>query len=214
MNPFSSWREHGIDDQGRKRLGAWSQAYSGMRFWVLEPRADEITYDDICIGLARAFRYRGQTRDAYSVAEHSVIVSLYVEKFARERGWKEDDVLTMAREALLHDAPEAYIGDIARPLKRQKVMKGYGKVEALWEKAIAEHFNLKTTPYSHELIKEVDNRIILDEIEALMIDPDMWARSGRYTDLQPLGAEIAALPWEQAAAAFSQRFAELFPDYP
>jgi 5'-deoxynucleotidase YfbR-like HD superfamily hydrolase len=202
------------DEQGRKRKGTWSQAYTGLQFWVVDPRADEVTFDDVCIGLARASRYRGQTREYYSVAEHSVIVSLFAEKLARERSFTTWGVKEIARAALLHDASEAYIGDVARPLKNHRSMKGYKKVEKLWEKVIAEHFHLVDIPGGEELIKEVDNRIVLDEVEALFLDPDMWFRYGRYRAFQPLGAQIAALSWQHAAAAFCQRFAELFPLYP
>ncbi len=201
------------DDQGRYRKGTWSQGYSGSRFWCLDPFIQEIHYDDICIGLAREPRYRGQTRELLPVAEHSVIVSLYCEKLARERGWTQQEILAVAREGLLHDAPEAYLGDISRPLKRTRVMRGYRKLEAKWELVIFEKFGIHPTKKSRALVKEVDNRVVLDEIEALFIDPDMWPRSGRYVGLEPLGAEIAAMKWEHAAEAFSQRFLELYPDY-
>jgi len=215
------WRRE-RDEQGRRRKGTWSQSYSGFAYWPVDPRADEIHYDDICVGLSRAYRYRGLTVDAYSVAEHSVIVSLFAEREAKNRNLRRmfgvenlpsGKPLDVARYALLHDAQEAFIGDIARPLKRQRVMRGYRKIESKWEDAIIEHFNLHVTDDIRALVKEIDDRIVLDEVEALFLDPDMWRRAHRYPNLEPLGADIAALPWEQAMEVFNARFEQLFPEY-
>lgn len=201
------------DDHGRWRKGDWCQSYSGARVWPLDPRADEVHYDDVCIGLARECRYGNQCREFYSVAEHSVLVSIYAEKFA-ERHWELGvDPLLAAREGLLHDAPEAYLGDIPRPFKHKRVMRGYRSLETKWDRAIMERFGVQPTQASSAIVKSMDKRILIDEIDQLMFDPDMWQRPVRYPGVIGLGADIAAMEWPQAAAAFSQRFAELFPDF-
>lgn len=197
------------DQHGYRRRGAWSQSYTGAQYWPIDPHPNDIHYDDLCIGLARAYRYRGMTRDEYSVAEHSVIVSVAAEKLARERGL---DPRAAARWGLMHDGSEAWIGDVARPLKRQRTMRGYRKVEEKWEAAIIERFDLVVTDDIRAVVDEVDDRIILDEIEALFLDPDMWARAGRYLKLKPLNIEIAALPWRLAVHLFTQRYLELWPE--
>lgn len=197
------------DDHYRIRRGSWMQTYAGQRIYPLDPRADEIHFDDICVGLARECRYGNQSRDFYSVGEHSVIVSNYVELLATERGWLPGEAHEAACEGLLHDAAEAYLGDIPRPLKRQRAMRGYCRIEARWWSALCERFDLHPTKESTDLVHEVDHRLLLDEIDALMIDPDMWVRAARYRNVVPLGAEIAAMSWEHAASAFSQRFLEL-----
>lgn len=214
---FGQWDR---DDHGRLRRGMWMQCYSGQKFFVLDPRPEEVHYDDVCVGIARACRYGNQCREFYPVAVHSVHVSLGAEKLAIERGWSPAAVLRAARYGLLHDATEAYLGDIPRPLKRQREMAGYCRAEKRLSPVIAVRFGLMPTKaefYDHMratiLVKEVDNRILLDEIEALMIDPDMWVRAGRYADVEPMGVEIAAMEWQQAADVFSQRFNELFPDF-
>lgn len=76
---------------------------SGNRFDLLDPEASEFDIFDIAHGLANVCRYAGQCRSFYSVAEHSILVSEIVPSFAFE--------------ALMHDAAEAFIGDITRPLK-------------------------------------------------------------------------------------------------
>ncbi len=200
-----------VDQHGRIRKGDFCQTYSGEWVYPLDPRADEIHYDDGCVGLARECRYGNQSLDFYSVAEHSVIVSLFVERFARERGWSEYDVTHAAQEGLLHDLPEAWLGDIPRPMKRQREFRGYARLEEKWWRCTVERFGLRLTEASSALVKEVDNRILRDEIAVLLVNPER-TRTWRL-ETEPLGAEIACLPWERAADVFSSRFRELFPDF-
>lgn len=204
------------DEQNRLRRGSWMQSFSGAMIWPLDPRPDEVHYDDLVVGLARECRYGRMCREFYSVAEHSVIVSQYAEKLARERGYSEGTALAAARIGLLHDGSEAFLGDVPRPIKHQPAMRGYRRLEKKWQRAINTRFAAYQGASAHEvclallLVKEVDTRLLLDEIEALMIDPDMWSRTRRYDGVEPLGAEIAALSSPQAAHVFTQRFCELW----
>ena len=77
-----------------ERIGDWIQTYTGRQFWPLDPRVDEIHIEDIAHSLSMRCCYGGHLTDFYSVAEHSVLVSLHVpQEFAL---W-----------GLLHDAAEA-----------------------------------------------------------------------------------------------------------
>ncbi|VTU01022.1 Uncharacterized protein OS=Fibrella aestuarina BUZ 2 GN=yfdR PE=4 SV=1 [Gemmataceae bacterium] len=87
------------------RKGDWIQTYSGRRFWPLDPRPGEVDILDISHALANTCRFTGHCKQFYSVAQHSVLASRVVKPEA-------------ALAALLHDAAEAYMGDIARPWKR------------------------------------------------------------------------------------------------
>lgn len=203
---FEPWD---YDDFGRKRLGSWSQSYTGERYWIMDPRPDEVHLTDIAVGLSNAARYRGQTRFFYPVSTHSVLVSQSVERIALERGWAKSKATEAARQGLLHDASEAYLGDVARPLKRMRAMREYCRVEKLWEDAIFERFNIKPTKASNELVHEVDHRIVLDEIYTFMADPDMWPDSGRYLDVEPLDINVPNLTREQSMDMFYRRYNEL-----
>ncbi len=88
---------------------SWIQTYSGVQFWPLEPRVEDVRLEDIAHALANHCRFNGHCRTFYSVAQHSVLVSeeLRLEGF-------EDDTLAAA---LFHDAAEAYLPDICRPIK-------------------------------------------------------------------------------------------------
>jgi uncharacterized protein len=197
------------DDKGRKRFGAWSQSYSGERYWSLDPLPEEVHLIDIVHGLANAARYRGQTKFFYPVITHSVLVSKAVEQLALQRGWSPWAARDAGFEGLFHDAPEAYLGDVARPLKRMRAMRAYCKVEGLWEDAIFEKMGIFPTKETRKLVHEVDHRIVLDEIQVLMNDPDMWVRGNRYTDMDPLHIEVPDLTKEEAIEAFHARYAEL-----
>ena len=89
---------------GSKIDNAWVQTYSGIRFNLFNPSLDDIRIEDIAHSLSNLARFNGHTAKFYSVAQHSVYCALK----APER---------LALAALLHDATEAYLGDIVSPLK-------------------------------------------------------------------------------------------------
>jgi hypothetical protein len=136
------------------RRGDWMQTYSGLQFWPLDPRVDEIAIEDIAHALANTCRYNGHCGVFYSVAEHCVILSGFA---SREN----------KLAALLHDAAEAYTADIPRPLKRY--LDGYRLIEERIERAIAAKFGVKY-PWAYE-IHELDERILGDERDQIMAKP-------------------------------------------
>lgn len=182
--------------------GAWMQTSTGRKFWPLAPRVEDLDIADIARGLAMTCRYGGQTANAYySVAEHCVLVSRHI---APE----------FAREALLHDSSEAYIGDMVRPLKHQPEMLEFRRAEAAIEVCVAEKFGLRTDPATLAAVKDVDDRILVDEIRALMRRPELYLEPGGWlAGLGPLGAEIMGYSPERAEVLFLLRFCELFPEY-
>lgn len=176
------------------RKGDWRGTFTGGKFWPLDPRIEDVRFEDIAHHLALANRYGGATRTSYSVAEHSVIVSLYVPP-------------EFAREALMHDAAEAYIGDMVRPLKHQPEMAEFCRAEDRIMPVIFRAFGVTSTPESRAAISEVDDRIVIDETDALVANPKRYR--DRYPDVLPLGCAIAALRWEHAEHVFWQRGIEL-----
>ncbi|MDI1288693.1 MAG: hypothetical protein PSX37_01920 [bacterium] len=94
-----------MTDTPTLRIGDWMNTFTGQKFYPLDPRADEVHAPDIAKALSQICRYGGHTSQHYSVAEHCVLMSLAV---APEH----------ALFALLHDATEAYVGDMVRPLKQ------------------------------------------------------------------------------------------------
>lgn len=93
-----------------QRQGDWIATNSGMKWYVLDPRPEDVRLDDIAHGLSLVCRYGGQCRQHYSVAQHSVLVSRVLAEW-------EPENYALQLHGLLHDAAEAYIGDVVRPLK-------------------------------------------------------------------------------------------------
>ena len=168
------------------RKGDWMQTYTGKQFWPIDPRADEVCIIDIAHSLSMQCRYNGHTKWFYSVAEHCC----HIYDFApvEHKPW-----------ALLHDASEAYLTDIPRPLK--PFLAEYKAYEQAVMAAVAERFGFD--PVEPAIVKELDTRILGDEKAALMVDGPEWYHVGEM-----LGVEIGGWqPW-QAEKEFLMRFNE------
>lgn len=131
------------------------QTYTGEMFDVFTPNKDQIQTRDISHALSMLCRYGGHSRNFYSVAEHSFLMAEYF--FDR----KEYD---LARAALLHDATEAYMGDIIRPLKLRLPL--YREVENTLQAMIFTKYGIP--PEMPEKVKQADLRIVNDERAALL----------------------------------------------
>lgn len=134
------------------RVGDWIQTFSGGQFWPLDPRADEVKLTDIAHQLAKICRFGGATLDFYSVAEHSLRVADLVPPELR-------------LQALLHDAAEAYCGDVVRPLKRN--LTGYDAIESRIAFAIGEKFGVDLVNL-HPLVIQADNEMLAVEFRDLL----------------------------------------------
>jgi len=97
------------------RNGDWFQTYTGKKFYVFDPRSDEIDIEDIAHSLANTCRFNGHTSYFYSVAQHSVHVCNVFGKLVEGTEFEENYRAYLC--ALLHDATEAYVGDMIRPIK-------------------------------------------------------------------------------------------------
>jgi hypothetical protein len=183
------------EDQARN--GSWMQTRTGVSFYPLDPRASEINIEDVAHGLAMCCRYGGQCREFYSVAEHCVRVSEHVPQ-------------QYAREGLLHDLSEAYIGDMIRPLKHTPEMAEFRKAEAAIEVCAADAFALDTSPEAHTAVKRVDDRILLDEITQLQHTPAAYLQRMDTKDKPPLGITLKCWPPARAKRRFMYRFTQLF----
>lgn len=173
------------------RLGDWAQTYSGRIFWPLDPHPEEVHIVDIAHALAYSCRFGGHARFFYSVAQHSVLVSEICD---------EEDALW----GLLHDAAEAYVGDMIRPLKRTVVMSSYRTIEKNVQEAICEKFGLRyEMPAS---VHRADNMLLATEARDVMGGE---TRTWNLTQRPLPKLRIASMTPEQAEARFLMRFAEL-----
>ena len=163
----------------------WIQTYSGKQFWPLEPRIEDVDIGDIAHALSNLCRYGGHVERFYSVAQHSYFVSKVVPQEHALRG-------------LLHDAAEAYLIDVPRPIKRSVGMEAYTVAEKVLQAAIYERFGLP--PEDPPCIKTADNHLLRTEQRDLMKPaPAEWkdyrvgALRMRIEPWSPRGAEISFL---------------------
>lgn len=182
-----------FDEAGR--FGGWLQTFTGRAFWPLDPRVDDVDPVDIAHALSMLCRYGGHVRAFFSVAEHCVLMSHAV---APEN----------ALWALLHDATEAYMGDMVRPLKRQ--MPAYAEAEDRLMEVICARFGLD--PACPAEVKEADNRILRDERDALKTDPPLpWTS---LENVPALGVPIGGWDPAYAKRRYLDRLDELWQPSP
>lgn len=154
----------------------WIQTYTGKRFDPLAPDPSSIDIEDIAHALSNICRFTGHVAEFFSVAQHSVIVSMVV---------PEED----AMHGLLHDASEAYICDIAKPIKSLPGWEPYRAIEHRLQRAIYDRFGLGEEPAS---IKQADYRMLVTEACELMspMHPDWFAvieQKARYDGMSLRG---------------------------
>lgn len=164
--------------------------FSGNRFYPLEPRIDRVQIEDIAHGLAYQCRFNGQTREFYSVAQHSLIVASLVPSHLR-------------LAALLHDAAEAYLGDMVKPLK--VLLPEFAALEDKVTALIGAAFAIDFSEYAP--IKRADLIALATEKRDLM--PHSAERWTYLDDIRALPEPIVAMSPGQAKQAFLNEFARL-----
>lgn len=171
------------------------ETYSGEKFYPLEPIAEEVNIHDIAHALSNLCRYGGHARYFYSVAEHCCHIF--------------DKLPEYKKEGLLHDASEAYLVDIPRPIKGH--LEEYKIIEERLEIVIGAKFGL-VYPYP-KIVKEYDNRILVDERAVLMENGIRNGNNWMMDDLEPLGIDIKCWNPEEAEVNFLERFYALEESY-
>lgn len=169
------------------------QTFTGRTFFPLQPRLEDIVIADIAHALALQCRFAGHVRLPYSVAQHSVLVSLAV---------PPADALW----GLLHDASEAYLVDVPRPLKRLPLFAPYRVVEAMLQRTIYSRFGLAgEEPAS---VRDADDLLLVSEAcDLLPTGPGpSWPDAVRSGQAPRTPKPI--VPWTPAKAerAFLDRF--------
>jgi len=158
----------------------------------MDPQPGDVVVEDVAQSLSNLCRFAGHCLEFYSVAQHSVLVSQYVPA-------------GFAFQALLHDAAEAYLVDVPRPVKLE--LPEYRGLEKRVQEVIYRRFGLPAE--EPPCIKAADDRVLAQEHRDLMaISPYDW---GRLDALKPLPERIVAWPAGRARAAFLVRFYMLAP---
>lgn len=163
--------------------------YKGGFFDYTNPEGSDYNIKDIALGLSHTARFSGQSDRPYYVGQHSVIVSKLVPP-------------EHALAALLHDASEAFLCDIPKPLKN--LIPEYVTLEQNAERAIFRKFGV---PFPmHPCVKEADNIAFVTERRDMQpyipIDE-------KYKDIIPMPNKIIAWDSRTCYLNFLRRFEEL-----
>jgi uncharacterized protein len=183
----------------------WIQTFTGKRFNLFDPKPKDVDILDIAHALGNLCRYTGHCKRFYSVAEHSIFVSMRAEELA---GRDTTAGVRAARWGLLHDASEAYVNDLARPLKHQPELKLYRRVEQRVMGVIAAAFQLGKEP---ACVKQADDELLWTEVRDLLqpLHPD-WKKTARKV-VEPLeGVRCIGFSPDKASYLFMARFKEVF----
>jgi len=154
-----------MDDNGAP-AGEWDshkmRTYTGRFVDPLNPSIGDINIEDIAHALALQCRYNGHSLVHLSVARHSLWVSQEVEL-------RHPYDYTLMLAALLHDASEAYLGDMIRPLKHRPEMAFFAEVETRMEDVIASAF---ATPYPlPQAVHDADKKVLIEVEEIGLTNP-------------------------------------------
>ncbi|QKD00040.1 hypothetical protein EB231_34750 [Mesorhizobium sp. NZP2298] len=190
LDPFPSNDNLRTVADATKRKGDTLQTFSARLFWPLDARQDEVHIEDVAHSLSLQCRFAGHCKQFYSVAEHSVLIANWI--------WWHGPAAD-ALCGLLHDATEAYLVDMPRPVKRS--LPEYQRHEAALWKVIAARFGLPEV--MPDVVHEADNRIIGDEL--VNMRPMAW--HAKHND--PLGVELQFWSPEQAEDAFLKTYVML-----
>ena len=171
------------------RKGDWIQTYTGVKFYVLDSRIEDINLIDIAHSLSLQCRYAGHSNQFYSVAEHCVRMSR-AEFNGSDPRWR-----------LLHDAAEAYILDIPRPIKHMFPI--FHEIEKNILQLISVKWNLDPMDFSS--IERADRVLLATEYRDLISHNQKWEMELP----EPLPYPIIPWDWKRAEARFLIRAEEL-----
>lgn len=168
--------------------------FQGRSINVMGSPHNEYCISDIAHALSQICRFGGHTRQFYSVAQHSVLVSRLLHTKYRLHG-------------LLHDATEAYLGDVVTPLKRSSAMHGYRNAEVEMEADIFRSFGVEWSPEARDQVKWADLVMLATERRDLLAPSTQeWEI---LQGIRPSSATISPLMPAAAEALFIKHYKEL-----
>jgi hypothetical protein len=128
------------------------RTYTGKLVNVFDPKPEMFCIEDIATALSKECRWGGHLEDHYSVAEHSILCQQVVSKHHK-------------LSALMHDASEAYLRDISRPIKNK--LSDYKEIEHNLMMVLADKFDFEYP--MHEEVKATDDLLLQIEWDVLML---------------------------------------------
>lgn len=170
---------------------SFMETNSGKKFEFNNIKEDAIVIEDIAEQISKLCRFNGACRGFYSVAEHSVILSKCVP-------------VEYQLHALLHDATEAYVGDVISPVKRE-----FTSIKEYENKLLPIIFNALGVKYDHMLMDMVhyaDIKLLVTEKRQIM--PNRYSY-GDMEDHESYKIKVQGLNWQNAKQEFLDRWEQL-----
>lgn len=134
----------------------WIETASGLNIDPLNPDPEKICLEDIARALSQICRFSGHSKRFYSVAEHSLHVAWWLDASGEHP--------PVVRAGLMHDAAEAYLGDLSSPLKKDEAFAEFRNAEDALMGVIEERYRLKFSP----VVFEADLVLLWCEADVLM----------------------------------------------
>jgi len=182
-------------------MESYIETYTGGKFYFLSPETQDYVMEDIAHALSMTCRFVGHCKEFYSVAEHSWHVARLLDGCPIE----------VQLAGLLHDASEAYITDIASPVKQH--LPDYRAMEDGILKALFEQYDLEFP--MHPAVKQADLALLSTEAHYMLHSGgntwDMW-KSIRRPAPNALYRPVN-MPPPQAKQLFLDKFKELNEKY-
>lgn len=179
--------------------GDWLQTFTTRQVYPLDLRPGDVDIRDIAHALSLQCRFAGHTRGLYSVGQHS----LHVAEYLRDRGEPASVVLW----GLLHDASEAYLSDVPRPLKRLPEFAFYREAERRAMGVICERFCLPAD--EPPVVKHADGVLLATEARDLMAPLHAEWHHQEANGFEVLPRRIAPRWWAEVERDFLAVFEAL-----
>jgi 5'-deoxynucleotidase YfbR-like HD superfamily hydrolase len=173
------------------RKGKWFPIYSGRKIWPLDFRDEDVDIHDIATGLSRIGRFNGHTTGLYSVAQHSTVGAFFI---------REDCRMAF----LLHDAAEAYLGDVISPVK-SLLGDTFDNLESPILATIYRKFGVVLNDEQRAEVKRMDRVMLATEVRDI-------TQHGLHNGELPAPLDVPLKPCkpEEARAAFLLAFNKLY----
>lgn len=183
------------------QLGPNMQTFSGKPYYPLNPRICDVRIDDIAHHLSMICRFSGAVKFHYSVGQHSLLVSDIAQQMAAP-----GEKLLMAYIGLMHDATEAYLNDVIKPIKDD--LKGYNEIEKRNWEVIDARFKLPSEGLP-DVVKRADILALVIE-RHYVLNPSDGTDWGDTPELDVNVKPIIEQPQSAVKMAFKQRHDDLY----
>jgi hypothetical protein len=172
--------------------GPWILTTSGRVFPLRDPRPDDVDPRDLAHALSHLCRFGGHAREFYSVAQHCLLVSRLVPP-------------EFALAGLLHDAAEAYLGDVVSPLKGE--LYRYRLLEERIAGVIERRFGLDSLALSAPEVVAADRQALAIEVRCFLpVAGPLWSE---IAEVEAPPITLVALPPEAARDGYLTRLRQL-----